>query len=159
VWNRNRLREEYLARQDPDLLSLIHRLGSYPNVKLCVSSRPWVELEDAFKQKPNLMLQYRTMGDIRHYVGQNLGRHPGFRELQLGNREYASRLMDNITAKASGVFLWVVLVVRSLLEGLAEGDRISDLQHRLNDIPEELDEACTFQTFVSTLPNFPSCQN
>ncbi|KAF2739767.1 hypothetical protein EJ04DRAFT_559668 [Polyplosphaeria fusca] len=123
-----------------DLLSLFKTLGAYPNVKLCISSRPWVEFEDAFKQKPNLMLQYRTMADIRHYVGRKFDDHPGFRELQLGDQQYAVALIDSITAKASGVFLWVVLVVRSLLEGLAEGDRISDLQRRLEDIPPELDD-------------------
>ena len=39
------------------LLSLLCRLGTYPSIKLCVSSRPWVEFEDAFKQKPHLILR------------------------------------------------------------------------------------------------------
>jgi hypothetical protein len=131
------------------LLSLLRLLGTYPNIKLCVSSRPWVEFEDAFKQKSSLILQHRTSGDIRRYVEQNLTLHPAFRELQHGNPAYASKLMDNITSKASGVFLWVVLVVRSLLEGLAEGDRISDLQRRLDDIPEELNDL--FKKMLGTL--------
>jgi hypothetical protein len=131
------------------LLSLLCRLGTYPSIKLCVSSRPWVEFEDAFKQKPHLILQHRTHGDIRQYVEKNLTLHPAFRELQHGNPAYASKLMDNITSKASGVFLWVVLVVRSLREGLAEGDRISDLQYRLDDIPEELNDL--FKKMLGTL--------
>jgi hypothetical protein len=131
------------------LLSLLCRLGTYPNIKLCVSSRPWVEFEDAFKQKPHLILQHRTRGDIRQYVEKNLTLHPAFRELQHGNPAYASTLMENITSKASGVFLWIVLVVRSLCEGLTEGDRISDLQYRLDDIPEELNDL--FKKMLGTL--------
>jgi hypothetical protein len=53
---------------------------------------------------------------------------------------YADSLVENIAEKASGVFLWVVVVVRSLLEGLGDGDRLSDLQKRLDALPPELDD-------------------
>jgi hypothetical protein len=122
------------------LISLIYQISSSPNVKVCVSSRPWPVFEDAFKQKPSLMLQYLTYGDIEHYVHENLNKHRGFRELTRGIPFYAGQLMENITNKASGVFLWVVLVVRSLIEGLTDGDRISDLQRRLDELPEELED-------------------
>jgi len=54
--------------------------------------------------------------------------------------EEAKQLIANITSKASGVFLWVVMTVKSLLEGLADGDRVSDLQNHLEDIPDELEQ-------------------
>jgi hypothetical protein len=53
--------------------------------------------------------------------------------------DFARTLIDEIATKSSGVFLWVHFVVRSLLQGLTDGDRISDLQRRLNDLPEELE--------------------
>jgi uncharacterized protein YfkK (UPF0435 family) len=40
--------------------------------------------------------------------------------------------------EADGVFLWVFLVTRSLLDGLTNSDRIRDLQDRLNEIPKDL---------------------
>lgn len=123
-----------------ELSALIESLASYSNVKLCISSRPWPVFEDAFNQKPSLMLQHRTSNDIKNYASENLLRHPGFRELQQGNQVYAEALIENITTKASGVFLWVVLVVRSLIEGLTDGDRISDLQRRLDVLPDELEQ-------------------
>jgi hypothetical protein len=122
------------------LLSLVQNIASYPNVKVCVSSRPWTVFEDSFKQRQNLMLQYRTRADIALYAQGELSAHPAFSELQEYNPEYASELIDNITTKASGVFLWVVLVVRSLIEGLEQGDKPSELQERLNQLPEELDD-------------------
>lgn len=52
----------------------------------------------------------------------------------------AKRLIVEVTGKASGVFLWVCLVVMSLLEGLRDGDSITDLQDRLSLLPSDLEE-------------------
>lgn len=122
------------------LISLIRQLNSYPNVKFCVSSRPWTVFESAFNQQANLMLQHRTFGDIAWYAEQKLQSNAAFRQLQQYNPEYARFLIENITSKASGVFLWVVLVVRSLLEGLDQGDKATELQDRLEELPDELDQ-------------------
>lgn len=48
--------------------------------------------------------------------------------------------MKNIVVKASGVFLWVDLVVTSLLAGMRLGDRIQDLQRRLDELPPDLEK-------------------
>ncbi|KAB5579951.1 hypothetical protein GE09DRAFT_1212413 [Coniochaeta sp. 2T2.1] len=45
-----------------------------------------------------------------------------------------------VVNKAAGVFIWVKLVVKSLLEGLGSYDRLSDLKRRLNDLPEDLED-------------------
>lgn len=44
-----------------------------------------------------------------------------------------------IVEKGQGVFLWVTLVVRSLLEGMMNGDKLSDLQQRLDELPADLE--------------------
>jgi hypothetical protein len=48
--------------------------------------------------------------------------------------------MQEIGAKAQGVFLWVYLVVRSLVRGLANRDEIHDLEQRLNELLSDLEE-------------------
>ena len=45
-----------------------------------------------------------------------------------------------ITEKARGVFLWVHLVVQSLLEGMRDGDSLADLKERLSSLPFDLEE-------------------
>jgi hypothetical protein len=50
----------------------------------------------------------------------------------------ASKLVTEIVTKADGVFLWVKLVVRSLLEGIGNGDSISELGTRLQELPSDL---------------------
>ncbi|KAE9368296.1 hypothetical protein N431DRAFT_443748 [Stipitochalara longipes BDJ] len=61
--------------------------------------------------------------------------------VQLAESEpiHATDLANEIVTKASGVFLWVKLVIRSLLNGLRNRDDISDLKRRLRDIPEEIE--------------------
>jgi hypothetical protein len=122
------------------LVSLVHTLGAYPNVKVCVSSRPYNVFEDGFRQQPSLILQYLTFDDIALYVGENLAQQPAFRELAWSNPEEAKHLVDRVSTKASGVFLWVILAVHSLVKGLMDGDRVRDLNGRLDEIPEELEE-------------------
>lgn len=48
-------------------------------------------------------------------------------------------LIEHITEKAAGVFLWVFLVTQRLRNGLAEYDCFSDLQRRLDNIPADLE--------------------
>ena len=52
----------------------------------------------------------------------------------------APTLIHEISTKASGVFLWVFLVVRSLREGLSNGDGITDLQERVDRLPADLED-------------------
>ena len=60
-------------------------------------------------------------------------------QLSEQNPEQASLLVEEIVTKASGVFLWVKLVVKSLLHGLRDQNRISDLQNRLRHLPADLE--------------------
>ena len=122
------------------LVTLIKNISSSSNIKICVSSRPWVLFEDEFKNKPSLMLQDLTYPDIVHLVNSAFYKKAVFVELKKREPKYASELLVNIAKKSAGVFLWVSLVVRSLLAGLVNGDRLSDLQRRLALLPPDLEK-------------------
>ncbi|TGJ82841.1 hypothetical protein E0Z10_g5922 [Xylaria hypoxylon] len=122
------------------LISTCQALFQLQNVKMCLSSRPWIVFEDAFSQAPNLMLQDFTYFDIKSFVVSKFSENEGFKRLQLREGTYAEGLLENITEKSSGVFLWVHLVVKSLLAGLSYDDRLSDLQRRLNLLPPDLEK-------------------
>jgi hypothetical protein len=47
--------------------------------------------------------------------------------------------VDEIVEKADGVFLWVRIVVKSLLEGLRNRDDIAILRERARLLPKELE--------------------
>jgi NACHT domain len=123
-----------------DLIDLILDLvASAPNLKICAASRPWASFEDAFNGKPSLTMQELTSSDIQLYVCNKFRANIGFTELEGREPKYAKSLLDEIAKKADGVFLWVCLVVQSLLDGFTNGDRISDLQRRLDRLPTDLE--------------------
>ena len=123
-----------------ELISLVRDLIFHQNVKIYVSSRPWVVFEEAFKHGPSLMLQDLTYPDVQHYVSANFQENPGFRQLQGTEPEYADQLIETVVLKASGVFLWVHLVVASLVAGMGHGDCVVDLQRRLDLLPPDLEK-------------------
>jgi energy-coupling factor transporter ATP-binding protein EcfA2 len=125
--------------QSTDLINWIKDVITWPHVKICVSSRPWVVFEDAFKKYPSLTMQTLTTDDIENYVQDRFSNNEGFSILKAAEPQYSEKLITDITQKADGVFLWVVLVVRSLLSGLTSGDRISDLEAKLNALPADLE--------------------
>lgn len=110
---------------------------SNSNIKICVSSRPEEVSKEVFRGQPMLRLQDLTRQDISHYVSSELQKLSLIRGLSVFG---VSELCKEIVEKAQGVFLWVALVVRSLLVGLVNADRIQDLQQRLQAMPTELNE-------------------
>ncbi|KAH9883552.1 hypothetical protein F4778DRAFT_788487 [Xylariomycetidae sp. FL2044] len=52
----------------------------------------------------------------------------------------ASETFSPLIEKASGVFLWVVLASKSVIEGPTSCDRLSDLQARIDELPHELED-------------------
>jgi len=51
-----------------DLIDLLSHFAYLRNVKICVSSRPWVVFEDTYKQKPSLIMHELNQRDIKRYV-------------------------------------------------------------------------------------------
>ena len=121
------------------LADAIKRLAACPFAKICVSSRPMLVFEEAFRNQSGLRLQDFTTEDIRHYVHDKLALHPKVQELAGDQPHQRDFLVKEVSEKAQGVFLWVKLVVRSLLDGLGNHDHVEDLQTRLRLLPAELE--------------------
>jgi hypothetical protein len=121
-----------------ELGRLFKEISSYSHVKFCLSSRPWVVFQDLFKDLPSLRLQDITAGDIKRFVEAKLRSRHEFEILAARDPRPASNLIDAIVQRADGVFLWVELVVRSLMQGLRNRDTLPDLQRRLLVFPKEL---------------------
>jgi hypothetical protein len=111
-----------------------------PYVKALLSSRPLAPFEFAFQNLPKLRLHQLTQNDIASYVNDKLAKHSRMVQLSMDDAEDVQALVAEITESASGVFLWVKLVVRSLMEGLQNYDCLSDLQTRLRALPSDLEE-------------------
>ncbi|KAM0511307.1 hypothetical protein ACHAPE_009973 [Trichoderma viride] len=122
-----------------DVIDIIQKIGESDKIKICTSSRPWIEFSDAYGgNQPKLELQNFTREDIQRFIKDKLHNNDKFNKLRGRDRAAADGLVLSITEKADGVFLWVFLVVRSLLRGLRNEDDILDLERRLGQLPEDL---------------------
>lgn len=122
-----------------EMVTLFSDIKSSPNIKACISSRPLILFDDAFGNYPGLRLQDLTHQDIKQYVEGKLAMSSKFRKLLKEEPATAPKLIEEIVTKADGVFLWVKLVVKSLIEGLGNRDTISELQRRLRSLPSDLE--------------------
>ena len=122
-----------------ELAQLLTETAAYPNVMICAASRPELVFEESFYGKPQLKLEDLTRPDIHIFATEQLGDNVFFRDLQRFKPKEAQALISNVTDKASGVFLWVRLVIASLLTGLRDGDTLADLQDRLMALPSDLE--------------------
>ena len=104
------------------------------DAKVCLSSRRDRPYIDAFDSSSKLRLQDLTEPDIRKYVWDKL--HTCL--LKESANEH-SRLLDSIVSKAQGVFLWVRLVVGTLIRGLQMDDSLEQLQVRVDSTPSEIE--------------------
>ena len=101
------------------VLEMLRNLADHKNVKICLSSRPLLVFEEAFYGVPYLRLQDLTGHSIEAYVDNRLSdliqRH-----LCHENRdEYrAEWFVEHIVGRAEGVFLWAVIAVREVRDGL-----------------------------------------
>ena len=135
-----------------DLLDLILDLASTGNVKICLSSRPWNIFNEAFGNCPQLKLEHLTHSDIRSYVTGQLHGNRWFQRLSEYDEIPAKRLVEKIIFKAAGVFLWVRLVVRQLLQGLRDGDGMSVLEDKVDEVPENIENY--FATLLESIEPF-----
>jgi len=143
--------DEFSGRHE-QLLQVVNHALSLKNVKICLASRPWPIFDDAYGRRANLMLQNLTFDDIKRYATANLCSSRGFEALRRSEPSYASQLVERIAEKAEGVYLWVSLVVDSLLKGMTNRDRILDLERRLEEIPGDLEEL--YQKILNSIESF-----
>jgi hypothetical protein len=138
------LDEYYDGERKPQhLVKTIRELDLSSDVKLCISSRPYPIFLEEFGRNQSaervLKVEDYTRGDIHHYVEERFKATKNFIQLQEIDQNYAD-FVDEVSDRAQGVFLWVVLVVANLERGLESGDSLGRLRKRLNSYPPDLHE-------------------
>ncbi|KAL3455142.1 hypothetical protein BJX64DRAFT_295329 [Aspergillus heterothallicus] len=116
-----------------DMLSFFEQLGelaastNHP-LLVCFSSRHYPHVTIDHKIELVLEDQDGHQQDIANYVHS---------ELKAGRSKRAMQIKDSIITRASGIFLWVVLVVQILNKECDRG-RVHVLEQRLKEIPDGL---------------------
>ncbi|KAF7512363.1 hypothetical protein GJ744_001931 [Endocarpon pusillum] len=132
--------DEYNHKAEPtQLMELIRGLSLEKNVKLCVSSRPEQQIRDELHVAHLLRLQDLTGADINRFVLDKLGQAFQKRNVSL-SQNAQSRLVDELTNKAEGVFLWVSLALEDIRRGLSNYDTFTQLMRRVSRLPAEVEK-------------------
>ncbi|KAI8678925.1 NACHT domain-containing protein [Fusarium keratoplasticum] len=134
--------DEYDAdnHQMGDLVDVFKALSKFPNVKFLLTSRPWVVFEERLAGYPRLRLHELTRPDIASFVNRQISEHQSSQTMAKNDARLIISLKREIVDNSAGVFLWVYLVVRSLLEGLNNGDSIDELRERILELPTDLED-------------------
>ncbi|KAK7983218.1 hypothetical protein PG989_010620 [Apiospora arundinis] len=126
---------------DPkEVVGLIDELSSISTnfLKICVASRPWIQFDDAYSNVPMLRMHLLTKDDMIKFVACKLDANQGFQEILNVYPTQVQELKKEIVDRARGVFLWVSIVVQSLLISLSDGESLHDLQATLSMLPSDI---------------------
>jgi hypothetical protein len=126
-----------------DLATEILWISQLPNVKLCVSHRPWAVFTRNFEHAPILYLDRLTLRDMENYVRDRLtgveadvGRYSDFHD----QTQPTQQLIRNLANAAEGVFLWTELITKAICSEMRKGKRGEQLVQVMADFPTGLDE-------------------
>ena len=140
-------------RGSVELISSLQKLASLSdNIKLCVSSRVMNSLapvDDAYPQQ-KMYLHNLTLSDIRKVARDRVKRHPSFQRMVAEKETECNKLLDLITQKAEGVFLWLTLILNIRYQGLIDDDTLSGSWEKIKFYPDDLDEF--IQQIVKSIP-------
>lgn len=130
--------------QRQELINLFVSMRNISSLKMCLSSRPWNIFSDAFGELPSLVLERLNRPDIESYVMAECTKSKAFKDLSAIDPGRATAIRNKVVDKSSGVFLWVTLVTRRLLNDMQDGTGLIRAEQVLDEMPPGLDEYFRF---------------
>lgn len=131
--------DEIEGRYDT-VVRMIKNLADHTNVKICLSSRPLPIFEEAFDEALGLRLQDLTSLTIRDYANVQLSDLIQARAIHNEHDgRQAKDILDMIVERADGVFLWAVIAVRDVRDGLQGIVDLDELAQTVDSLPPELE--------------------
>jgi ankyrin repeat protein/nucleoside phosphorylase len=103
-------------------------------MRLFFASRPYPNIDVRNKLELNLDGEREHTHDIERYVQKEFGAKND------PQNQYLQRIQNDIVERASGVFIWVVLVVQILNKERDGGRNVQELERTLRDIHKDLGE-------------------
>ncbi|KAI9726272.1 MAG: hypothetical protein M1828_001545 [Chrysothrix sp. TS-e1954] len=130
------------------LIDLIHALtrqslmeDARHTLKMCLASRPWPIFKNAFGHCKGFEIHKYTSHDIWLYTHRRLvAASPTFQSVNEGHINRIESLTREITSKAKGVFIWVRLVLREVIDEYRNGSSMDSLLQEIESMPAELED-------------------
>ncbi|KAK2746767.1 hypothetical protein FQN55_005494 [Onygenales sp. PD_40] len=112
--------------------------SSGTEVRICLSSRHYPNI--VIKGCQEIRMEEHNLADISAYVHTKM-EAVGYR---------GENLTEKIISKASGVFLWVVLVMERFLTAIEDGETDGNLLRELDSIPDNLKDL--YANIIGSIP-------
>ncbi|KAF9768989.1 hypothetical protein IL306_013654 [Fusarium sp. DS 682] len=124
------------------LVQSIQLISKLPRTKLCVSTRPEAQIVRWLKttSASGILLEDLTKFDMFVFVRKTLRNLSPIDNI---SPETFDKLRQELVYKAQGVFLWLHLATRSIIDGIENGDAEDMLLERLHVLPEDLEKLYT----------------
>ncbi|KAH7145540.1 hypothetical protein B0J13DRAFT_607193 [Dactylonectria estremocensis] len=121
------------------LSKLLVRWCGSQDIKICASSRPYNEFQRIFASDATtwLKLHELTYHDMARVVEDEFNDDERFAEALQTSQEY-EEFVKMIVQRADGVFLWVRLVIQTLLAAIGNSCSVAQLRQKLEAIPDDL---------------------
>jgi len=139
-----------LTGNQEELYHLISKAMTSKVIKVLVSSRPIPACVGGFSHYPKLRLQDINRKDIHTYVKDTLGSFHLMKEREVDDPGLTTRLVEDISSKSAGVFLWVRLVVKRLISCLNDHDATEELENEIERLPSDFERL--YQHLLDTVP-------
>ncbi|CAG9986600.1 unnamed protein product [Clonostachys byssicola] len=113
-----------------DLVHYFRSLTEGPLIKVCLCSRhyPHIKIPDC----PQIVVEAFNSQDVLHFVNTKL--------CPESKQDRSRRYAKAIASRADGVFLWVILVVKSLNIDLDNERTDEEIEETLNTLPQKLED-------------------
>lgn len=129
------------------LANLLVSRAALANVKIVCSSRPHTVFLDIFRTGTIVNFHELTRSDIASFAKFRFEASLTSDQVLAAQRNCVA-LVDDITTRAQGVFLWAGIVVRALINQALDHDgEEKSLRQRLDECPDDLD--ALFQQMLS----------
>jgi hypothetical protein len=128
--------DEFDGEED-ELLEIIHFISQTAQVKICVSSRRLPIFLQAFQDSPQLNQQDFNRADIEKTANDKL--RPKLKSSFPSEKEETESMIKDVCNKAQGVFLWLDLTIKALVNAIRNGDTMEELSVRLQTTPDTIE--------------------
>lgn len=119
------------------IIGVVNELRINHQIKICVSSRPEPAFQRQFTTHPHVIIHDVTSSDIKRFA-EGILCQSCLPENELDRSPLLQTLINTLVERAQGVFLWAMLVAKSLLRGLKNHDTDDELYARLDGMPSDL---------------------
>ncbi|KAK0737381.1 hypothetical protein B0T21DRAFT_410834 [Apiosordaria backusii] len=134
-----------------DMLDWVDK--SHGCLKLCVSSREFPIFMKRLSVKQRIRLHELNAADILKVIRQGLDGNAEFHALKRRYPDECQLLIEELAKKSEGVFLWVVLTLKTVAESLECHDSLTSIRKKVDLLPQKLQDL-----FGSILKSIPESQ-